>query len=134
MDAEAFRAALDRALAEVDADDRIGPLIGATKMRLRFVFTDADLELNLAAAEGDRGLQWSFGAVSWEPKLTLTMDTAVAHGYLLGRESLAIALARGQVRVRGDSRSALLYLPATRLLSGPYQRAVESSLPALATG
>ena len=134
MDAEAFRAALDGALAEVGADERIGPLIGATNMRLRFVFTDADLELNLAAAEGDQALEWSFGAVSWEPKLTLTMDTDVANRYLLGQESLVIALARGQVSVRGDSRSALLYLPATRLLSGPYRRVVESTYPALAAG
>ena len=52
-----LRAALERTLAEVDADERIGPLIGATGLRLRFEFTDLGLVLNLAAGEdGDRNL------------------------------------------------------------------------------
>jgi hypothetical protein len=131
MDAGEFRAALERALTEADGDDRIAPLIGATGMRLRFVFTDIGLQLNLAAS-ADKRLEWSFRDVSWEPKLTLEMETEVANRYLLGRESLAIALARGQVRVRGDSRAALLYLPATRLICERYRRVVESTFPALA--
>ena len=127
-----FRVALERALVEADGDDRIGPLICATKLRLRFVFTDIDLELNLASSEDEHRLRWSFGAPPWEPKLTLTMSSAVANRYLLGRESLAIAIARGEVRVRGESRAALLYLPAARLIGEPYRRVVESGFPALA--
>ena len=46
-----FRAALERALAEVDADERLGPLLGATRLRMRFEFTDLDLALNVAAGE-----------------------------------------------------------------------------------
>ena len=132
MDAEEFRAALERALTEADSDERIGPLICATRMRLRFVFDDVGLQLNLAAFADDERFSWSFGAVAWEPKLTLAMNSDVANRYLLGRESLAIAVARGQVRVRGDSRAAMLYLPAARLISEPYTRVVESAFPALA--
>ena len=43
------------------------------------------------------------------------MSAEVANRYLQGRESLAIAIARGQVRCRGESRAALAYLPAARL-------------------
>ena len=50
--ASEFRAALEQALAEVDADERIGPLIGATGLRLRFEFTDLELALNVAAGRG----------------------------------------------------------------------------------
>jgi hypothetical protein len=132
MDAEQFRAALERALTEAESDERVGPPICATKMRLRFVFDDVGLALNIAALEGEERLSWSFGSVAWEPKLTLTMNSEVANRYLLGRESLAIALARGRVRVRGDSRTALLYLPAARLISEPYRRVVDSAFPALA--
>ena len=132
MDAEEFRAALERALAEADSDERIGPLICATSMRMRFVFGDVGLQLNLAAFADDQRLSWSFGAVAWEPKLILAMDSDVANRYLLGQENLAIGVARGQVKVRGDSRAALLYLPAARLISEPYRRVVESTFPALA--
>jgi hypothetical protein len=129
-----FRAALDEALADADADDRIGPLIGATKLRLRFEFPDAGLVLNVAAADGDSNLSWSFAEdPGWSPRLELEMDSPVANRYLQGRESLAIAIARGQVRVRGESRVALLYLPAAGLLCEPYRRVVEAGYPALAT-
>ena len=43
-----LREALERTLEAVDADDRVGPLIGATELRMRFEFTDIDLVLNVA--------------------------------------------------------------------------------------
>jgi hypothetical protein len=133
MDAEQLRAALERTLGEVDADERLGPLIGATRLRMRFEFTDLDLALNVAAAEGDHNLTWSFAHdPPWPPKLTLWMSSDVANRYLQGRESLAIGIARGQVRFRGDSRTALLYLPAAHLIAEPYRRVVEADYPALA--
>ena len=46
-----LREALERSLEAVDADDRVGPLIGATGLRMRFEFTDLDLVLNVAAGE-----------------------------------------------------------------------------------
>lgn len=128
-----FRAALEEALATADADQQIGPMIGATKLRLRLEFPDCGLALNIAASEGGHNLTWSFDQdTGWSPKLELEMDAAVANRYLQGRESLAIAIARGQVRVRGESRTALLYLPATRLLCEPYRQVVEARYPALA--
>ena len=133
MRAAEFRAALDEALATADADPRIGPIIGATKLRLRLEFSDCGLALNIAASEGEHNLTWSFDEhPGWAPKLELEMDAAVANRYLQGRESLAIGIARGHVRVRGESRTALLYLPATRLLCEPYRQVVEAGYPALA--
>jgi hypothetical protein len=128
-----FRAALDEALALADADQRIGPMIGATELRLRLEFPDCALALNIAASEGEPNLTWSFDEhPGWSPKLELEMDAAVANRYLQGRESLAIAIARGRVRVRGESRIALLYLPAARLLCEPYRKVVKAGYPALA--
>lgn len=133
MDRDQLRAALEEALATVDADERLGPLIGATGLRMRFEFTDLDMALNVAAADGDRNLTWSFGDnPGWDPKLKLRMTSDVANRYLQGRESLAVAIARGQVRCSGDSRTALLYLPAAHLIAGPYRRVVEAEYPALA--
>lgn len=127
-----LRKALDRALTEVDADERLGPLIGATGLRMRFEFTDIDLALNVASADDDHNLSWSFAEQpEWQPKLVLRMTSEVANRYLQGRESLAIAIARGQLRCDGESRAALLYLPAARLLSGPYRRIVETEFPDL---
>jgi hypothetical protein len=129
-----FRELLDRALTEVDSDDRAGTLLRATGLRLRFEFPDLDLALNVAATEGgEHHVRWAFAdSAEWEPKLELRMDSGVANAYLQGRESLAIAIARRQVRCSGESRVALLYVPAIRLLSVPYRRIVEAEYPHLA--
>ena len=134
VDTDQFQAALGDALARAADDDRIRPLLRAAGLRMRFEFPDAGLVLNVATADDDdERLVWSFDRdVDWQPKLELTMDSGVANRFLQGRESLAIALARGQARCRGESRTALLYLPATRLLCEPYRQAIRSGYPALA--
>jgi hypothetical protein len=128
---EHFRSAVDLALTEADADERLGPLLSATHLRMRFEFTDADLGLNVAAGEGSHHLTWSFGAAVWPARFVLSMSVPVANRFLQGAESLAIAIAHGQMRFTGESRAALRYLPATRLLVGSYRRVVERDFPDL---
>jgi hypothetical protein len=129
--ADEFRAALDRALEIADADERIGPLIAATQVRLSLRFPDAGLALYIAAGVGDDNIRWSFDEVDWAPTLELTMDSLTANRYLQGRESLAIAIARGQARYRGKSRSVLVGLPAARLLCEPYREVIRTEFPQL---
>ena len=128
-----FRKLLDEALSELDADEKSGPLLRAAGLRMRFDFPDLGLVLNVAASEEpDHHLRWEFSdAVDWEPKLNLRMDSRIANAYLQGKESLAIAIARGRVRFNGDTRCALLYVPALRLVVGPYRRLVRQEYPHL---
>ncbi len=128
-----FRHLLDDVLTEADADDHAGPLLRAAGLRVRFEFPDLPLVLNLAATEeGDHHLRWNFSdEVDWKPKLKLMMGSKVANAYLQGKESLAIAIARGRVRATGDTRSALVYVPALRLLVGSYKRLVTQEHPHL---
>ena len=82
--------------------------------------------LNVAATEQPgHHLRWRFSdAVDWEPKLSLRMGWKVANAYLQGKESLAIAIARGRVHARGDTRCALLYVPPS-----PRRRALPAAGP-----
>ena len=124
---------LDRALNEVDADQRSGPLLRAAGLSVRIEMSDIDLVLHVAASEDyDHHLRWTFADKGKPAKLTLQMDSATANAYLQGKESLAIAIARGKVRIAGDSRVALLYLPAMRLVVEPYRRLVQERYPHLA--
>ena len=133
--ADEFREVLDRALRELDDDERSGPLLRAAGLSLRIELTDLDLVLRIAAAgDGDHHLRWSFGELDEPAKLVLRMDSETANAYLQGKESLAIAIARGNVRVAGESRVALLYLPAMRLVVEPYRRLVRERYPHLALG
>jgi hypothetical protein len=128
-----FRGLLDDVLRAVDDDERAGAALEATDLRIRFEFPDLALVLQVAASDDpDRYLEWSFDDdPSWQPRLEIEMDSAVANGYLQGKDSIAVALARGKVRCRGESRFALLYLPAIRLLVGPYRRLITTEHPSL---
>lgn len=123
-----LRALLDEVLADLDADDRAGSLLRAAGLRVRFQFPDLGMVLNVAPSEeAGHHLRWSFSDVGdWEPKLELVMDSQVANAYLQGRESLAIGIARGRVRAKGDTRCALLYVPALRLVVDSYRRQVRA--------
>ena len=128
-----FRELLDEALSELDTDEKTGPLLRAAGLRTRFDFPDLGMVLNVATSEEPgHHLRWEFSdAVDWEPKLTFSMDSQIANAYLQGKESLAIAIARGRVRYEGDTRCALLYVPALRLVVGPYRRLVRREYPHL---
>ena len=129
-----FRTLLGHVLSEVDGDERIGALLRAADLTVRFRFPDLDLTLNVAASdESGHHLRWRFADdVPWSPKLEMEMDSDVANRYLQGDESLAVAIARGRVRVRGDSRVTLLYVPAIRLVCEPYRQVVAAEFPHLA--
>lgn len=123
-----LREVLERLLAAAEENDRIGPVLRASRMRARFHFTDLGLFLNVASAEDDdRYIDWTFSRQApWEPKVVLRMESHVANGWLQGRESLAIAIARGHVRCNGDARAVLFFVPVAKLLTEPYRRLVES--------
>ena len=123
-----LREVLERLLAAADADDRIGPVLRAARMRARFQFTDLGLYLNVSSADDDGNyIKWSFSRRSpWQPKVVLRMESKVANGWLQGRESLAIAIARGHVRCSGDARAVLFFIPVAKLLGEPYRRLIEA--------
>jgi hypothetical protein len=133
VSAQELRELLDRTLSELDRDDRLGPLIRATGMRLRLECPDVGVVLNVAASDSpDRHVRWAFSDdVDWEPRLELRMAADVANAYLQGKESLAVGIARGKVRCKGESKIALLYVPATRLIVEPYRRTVRELHPDL---
>ena len=60
------------------------------------------------------------------------MDSQTANAYLQGRESLAIEMARNRIRYRGETRCALRYLPAMRVVVDAYRRLVRDDYPKLA--
>ena len=124
--AEEMREILDRALSAANADEEAGPLLRATGLRLRLICPDLDVAVNIAASDdSDSCIEWSFSDVpEWKPKLELTMSSSVANAYLQGATSLPVAIARGEIRCSGDARAALRYLPAARLITGPYRELV----------
>lgn len=131
-DAREFRELIDSSLRELDADDRGGALLRATDLSLRIEITDLDLVVRVAPGDGaDYGLNWNFEDLGEMPRLELRMDSATAHRYLEGRESIAVAIAKGKVELRGESRFALLYLPVIGHVAARYRRLAQERFPHL---
>jgi len=130
-----LRELIDHVLSELDQDERRGSVLRAAGLRVRLEVTDLDLSIRVRASEeGAHHLAWAFAGED-EPDsdgLTLTMDSTTVNAYLQGRESLPVAIARGRVRCSGDMRTALVYLPAMRLLVEPYRMWVNRLHPHLA--
>ena len=130
--AEEFRDLLDRTLRELDDDPRAGPILRASGLSLRLRLIDLDLTATVRASEeAGHHLRWSFDDPA-SAGLDLAMDSRTANAYLQGKESLAIAIARGRVRCSGESRLAVLFLPVLRLAVEPYRRLVREAYPQLA--
>lgn len=128
-----FRDVLDRTMRELDADERAGSILRAAGISLRLELTDLDLVVRMRASDDPRHhLSWGFDDRGGRARLELRMDSATANAYLQGKESLAIAIARGRVRCTGESRVALLFLPVLRLVVEPYRRLVRERYPHLA--
>jgi hypothetical protein len=129
-----LRELLERTLQDLNEDGTRGPLLRATGMRLRLRIPDAGLVVDVASSDApDQHLRWSFDErAEWEPQFELEMSSDVANAYLQGGESVAIAIARRRVRCRCDSRAALVFLPAVKLIAERYKRIVAADYPHLA--
>jgi hypothetical protein len=134
--ADELRELMEHVLAELDVDERRGSVLQATGLHVRLEVTDLDMVLRVRASdEGMHHLSWAFASEDLESSasgLTLAMDSATANAYLQGRASLPVAIARGKVRCSGDLKTALIYLPALRLLVDPYRNWVTRLHPHLA--
>ena len=134
--ADELQELIEHVLAELDGDERRGSLLRAAGLRVRLEVTDLDMVLRVRASdEGVHHLAWAFASEEEEDpatELTLSMDSATANAYLQGRASLPVAIVRGQIRCSGDMKTALVYLPALRLLVDPYRTWVARLYPHLA--
>ena len=129
-----MREIFDSVLSAVNSDERAGALLQATGMRMRVECPDVKATVQIVASDDDGSfIEWRFdrrgGA---KPKLVLTMDSEVANEWLQGRESVPMAIAHRRMKCSGEARFALLYLPAMKLIAGPYRRLVKARYPHLA--
>ena len=126
---------LDTVLREIDVDPDDGPRLSAAAAPLRIEFPDLKLVLNVSRADSGRHcLHWNFSRrAKTQPKLRLSMESAVANRVFQGRENPAIAIARGRLRTRvDDAGAALRFFPAAKPLFARYREVVAEKYPHLA--
>ena len=126
-----LRDLLDRALAEVDADEEAGSLLRATGLRARLRIRDLGLVLDVEPSEeGDHHLRWTFSGLGG-PRAQARADDGLAGGERLSAGTGEPGDRDGpeQVRLKGDARCALQYLPAMRVVVDAYRRLCAADYP-----
>ncbi len=123
---------IERTLERIEDDQSLGPHLHASGLRERMLLSDLDLTVEISAGDGDRCLDWSFERhAPFDPRLSLTMDSAVANSVLQNAESIGVAIARGRIKVSGEAGAALVHLPAMRLIGAEYADLIASDYPHL---
>jgi hypothetical protein len=126
---------LDTVLREIDGDPDEGPRLRAVAVPLRIEFPDLKLVINVKPDDrGNHCVRWDFSRkASADPKLRLSMESAVANRVFQGRENPAIAIARGRMRTSiQDAGAALRFFPAAKPLFSRYRELVSQKYPHLA--
>lgn len=105
------------------ADPEIGPKTKESGLSMRFNYTDPESELFIDFARGTVAVGGDVPAT--EATLRLAMKADDAHRFWLGRLNLVMAIAKGQVRVKGPVPEMLKLLPLAKPLFERYHRLLE---------
>ncbi len=134
--AKEFREVMDRTFGIMNSDPDMGPKLRDAETPQRFEFPDVDLVVNITANDDDSStdcLRWEWSDdVTWDPEVTMVMDSEVANRYFQGKENIAMAIARRRIKTSGNVKKALAILPITKPVFAQYREMVEKDYPHLA--
>jgi hypothetical protein len=110
---EEFQEVMDRAFTLMSEDSEMGPTMRSADLPQRFDFPDLEMVVNVRSGTGpEPNLAWEWSDdVDWEPKVRVSMSSETANRYFQGKENVAMAIARREIRIRGDSTAALITIP-----------------------
>jgi len=130
---EEFREVMDRTFALMSEDPEMGPRLREADTPQQFSFPDLELVVNIRAGAPDEpNLAWEWGEeISWEPRVKMEMSSETANRYFQGRENVAIAIARRQIKAGGDVKAALAIIPITKPLFARYRQMIAADYPHL---
>ena len=128
-----FREVMDRTFALMRDDPEMGPRLRAADAPQRFEFPDVELVVNIRAGKaGEPNLAWEWSYdVPWKPKVEMAMSSETANRYFQGRENIAIAIARRQIKAGGDVKAALAIIPLTKPVFARYREMIAADYPHL---
>jgi hypothetical protein len=116
---------LGRLFQDVVADAELAPQLQRldTTVQFRHRAPDSTITLKLL---GEQDPRVDLGATDLEPEVVLSMAADTAHRLWLGKANLTIALARGQIRVKGPVAKLLKLVPLVKPLCPRYYAQLEA--------
>lgn len=116
-DAEHLYKVFDQILRNILSDPELGPQLAKSKMIIQWVYHDPDAIVTFnfkdPPREGYYG-DWKFGPCDWIPDVTTYQSASFGLAFLQGMENPMIAVARGQVKAKGNIAALMKMLPIAR--------------------
>jgi len=108
-----FRAAADH--------PESGPKLRAAGVKLRVLYTDPDVEMNVLMQEP---MEVILGETDVKPDVTMQMRADTGDKFWRGEYNLAVGLAKGEVKAKGPVNKILKLVPLTKPLFPMYRELV----------
>ncbi len=93
-------------------DPQVGPKLKASKLKLKFVYSDPDL--SISADLSANPVEFKFNDDSFKPDVQMSMKADVAHRFWHGKVNLIAALTRREMVAKGPIPKILKLLPAIK--------------------
>lgn len=120
---------LGRLLQELSADAELAPRLSRldTVVQLRCRLPDTTLTLYVKATDAPTVVLGDLPEGAAGPELVLTLDADVAHALWLGKQNIAIGLARGAIQAKGDTNTIVELLRMTDEIAPRYEQLLRAA-------
>jgi hypothetical protein len=128
---EEFKSVFEHIFQLMNEHPEVGKTLRDARAPHRFEISDFGIEFNVTHADPadevhGRYLRWCWGPPDWEPLISLKMASDVANRFFQGKESIALAVAMGRVKLRGPLSKILELAPVTRPIHPVYREWLQS--------
>lgn len=120
---------LGRLMEELATDQDVGLRLSRLDTVVQLRYRKPDTKVTLIAREGDAPAV-HLGDVPQgtpNPELILTLDADVGHLLWLGRQNVAIGIARGTIQAKGDTRKVIELLELSSAIAPHYEQLLRAT-------
>jgi hypothetical protein len=120
---------LGRLMEELATDQDVGLRLSRLDTVVQLRYRNPDTKVTLVAREGDAPAV-HLGDVPQgtpNPELVLTLDADVGHRLWLGRQNVAIGIARGTIQAKGETRKVIDLLELAPAITPHYEQLLRAT-------
>jgi len=125
-DADEVYRFIGQLFVDVAQDDELAPKFQKANTIVQYQYRDPESRVTVSLREEDDG-RVDLGETTMEPEVVMTMDADTAHRFWLGKVSVTVALARGQMKARGPVAKILKLVPLTKPIFPRYRKMLEDA-------
>jgi putative sterol carrier protein len=95
---------------DLAGDEDLEPRFRTANVIVQYRLSNPEAQITVCTRE-DRDTRIDKGETAMEPEVVMTMDADTAHEFWLGKLSVTVALARGQMQAKGPVAKILKLVP-----------------------